>query len=568
MAGSPEVPIGRGALLAAVLAALPGHSAAPSFHIWRLENGALVADAPDTPLAVGSLQKPFVAKAWALTHPGEPSPRFRCGPGDLCWYQPGHGELGLTRATAVSCNTYFLRLAEAVPLPELAAELAAEGFAQAPEAPADAVGLGGALAIRPSALLAAYRNLTHAPWPAGEPLRQEVLAGLREAALAGTAKGLGHRGFWAKTGTVALGPLHTLGFALAVDDAGWAILGRLGPGTGRQAALALAGALDRLRPGAPRIPAAPDRTSASPVPRAAPAQVRVRLFELLGSRRLRLRNLGPDPVPAGAGYLGAGAAMELRRGDTAGPGLLELSAPGTLLVRRIQGEVSRPGPVLATLPLREYVSGVLAGELPHGAPELRIQLGAAVLRFLAQGPRHPDADVCDNTHCALFIGRGPRLDWRNGARTEVGALDDAAWNAIQAAATRPGPDRWTAHCGGRPLSARFVWGAGDPAPAPCPRHSGPAQAWVRAWSAEAVASAFGGSVRRLAVVTEDGVWGLRVWAGREPRTLRFDQAHRLLAAVLGWDALPSPADSVTPAPGGFRAQGVGAGHRVGLCLGD
>jgi hypothetical protein len=91
---------------------------------------------------------------------------------------------------------------------------------------------------------------------------------------------------------------------------------------------------------------------------------------------------------------------------------------------------------------------------------------------------------------------------------------------------------------------------------------------VRAWSAEAVASAFGGSVRRLAVVTEDGVWGLRVWAGREPRTLRFDQAHRLLAAVLGWDALPSPADSVTPAPGGFRAQGVGAGHRVGLCLGD
>ena len=47
----------------------------------------------------------------------------------------------------------------------------------------------------------------------------------------------------------------------------------------------------------------------------------------------------------------------------------------------------------------------------------------------------------------------------------------------------------------------------------------------------------------------------------------YDDAHRALAAVLGWGALPSPPDRVTRTATGFRAEGVGAGHRVGLCLG-
>jgi len=551
----------RIAALLMLAGGLPG-LAGPVFSTWRLEPGGLVSERPDDPLPVGSLQKPFVAKAWALAHPGEPSPRFHCGPGG-CWFPAGHGDLGLVRATTVSCNTYYLRLAEQTPLAGLAGALAEEGFTSAPLDPGDAIGLGGALAIRPSALLAAYVRLTRTPWPAGEPVRREVLAGLREAALTGTARGLGHRGFWAKTGTVPLDALHTTGLALAVDDAGWAILGRLEPGTGREAAQALAAALDRYRPGAPRLAAAPPRAW----PAGPPALVRVRLFELLGPRRFQVRNLGPDPVPCGGGFLGAGAAMELRPGGRAGPGLLEVTAPGTPLVRRIQGELTRPGEVVAMVPLREYVSGVLAGELPHGSPGLQVELGAAVLRFLARGPRHPDAEVCDSTHCAHFVGRGPLLDWKQGTQTPAPVLADAAWTAIQAAARQPGPEHWTAHCGGRPLSARFVWGEGDDQARPCLRH-GPAPPWTRTWRAADLARAFGGPVRNLAVTTDGGVWGLRVWAGAAPRTLRFDLAHRLIAGVLGWDALPSPADSVTAVPGGFRVQGVGAGHRVGLCLGD
>ena len=78
--------------------------------------------------------------------------------------------------------------------------------------------------------------------------------------------------------------------------------------------------------------------------------------------------------------------------------------------------------------------------------------------------------------------------------------------------------------------------------------------------------AFGGPVAAVTVAHEDGVWVLRVRTGPGSRSFNYDQAHRLLAKVLGWGGLPSPADTVEPVPGGFRASGVGLGHRVGLSL--
>jgi len=189
------------------LAILPAAGADARLTLWRLEpgGGAMVSDAPDLPVPVGSLLKPFLAKAWAAAHPYQPSPRFACGPDDHCWLRSGHGELGLAGALTVSCNTYFLRLAEAIPMEVLAATLEAEGFQTRPRSARQALGLdgsGNALAIAPSALLRAYARLVREPWPGAEPIRREVLAGLREAALTGTAAHLGHRGFWAKTGTV------------------------------------------------------------------------------------------------------------------------------------------------------------------------------------------------------------------------------------------------------------------------------------------------------------------------------------------------------------------------------
>ncbi|NTV76128.1 MAG: hypothetical protein HGA66_18235, partial [Holophaga sp.] len=75
-------------------------------------------------------------------------------------------------------------------------------------------------------------------------------------------------------------------------------------------------------------------------------------------------------------------------------------------------------------------------------------------------------------------------------------------------------------------------------------------------------------VERLEVGEDDGVRVLRIWRDGAARSLKFDQAHRLVANVLGWDALPSPADDVEMTEGGFRVRGHGQCHRVGLCLGD
>ena len=601
---------------------------------WTLEQGRVEfgPGAAAVPMAVGSLQKPFVAKAWAAAHPHSPTPRFRCGPGSACWFPSGHGELGLSRALAVSCNAYFRALAKDTPPSVLEGTFKAEGFSSMPistdmneggprgrfapspsplvllgeafvvpgQSPATtsdlAIGLAGpegALLITPGDLLEAYERLVREPWPLGEAVRDQVLAGLREAALKGTAGGLGQRGWWAKTGTVLIeegDPTRTAGLVMAVDDAGWAVLAKLEPGTGRQAAAAIAPALARLRPWQairrtvgqphPRSPT-PVATQARPTSTSA---VLVRLLELLGLKHLEVRNLSASPMPAGRHFLGPGAMKVLHAGDRIGPGLMEIHDPATGLARRFEGSLAcgrtaKGGLSLtATLTRREYVSGVLAAELPHASSDRRIKLGAAMLRFLAKGPRHGSVDVCDSTHCAWFVGRGPRVAWvtpRQAVHRPEEAVDplnglpDADWTAMQAAAERPGPDLWTAHCGGRPLSPHAVWGHGDTAVQPCPRH-GPDQSrpWMRSWKDADLAKAFGAPVRGLRIEMDDGTWTLRTESDRGAWTLRYDDAHRRLATVLGWDALPSPADAIEAVPGGYRVHGVGWGHRVGLCLGE
>ena len=232
------------------------------FRLWTA-GGAEVGGSD--PIAVGSLSKPFVAQAWAETHPQGDAPVVTCDRRSGCWRSSGHGTLDLRQAAAVSCNTYFRALARVVPAQRLAAVLRANGFVVPAALSADgAIGLPAVaepLRIAPAQLLAAYVKLTREPWPAGERHRAVLLAGLRDGALDGTSAAMHTRGLWAKTGTVrsAAGPAwRTAGLALAVDDAGWAALGMLDPGTGREAAGRMAGVMaervtsggtNRLAPG-------------------------------------------------------------------------------------------------------------------------------------------------------------------------------------------------------------------------------------------------------------------------------------------------------------------------------
>jgi hypothetical protein len=268
----------------------------------------------------------------------------------------------------------------------------------------------------------------------------------------------------------------------------------------------------------------------------------------------------------------------LNAGERLGESLWRLALPDRPLDRTVKAaltpEASRDGrlEVVAEMEARDYVSGMIAGELPDGSRARRVELGAAALRLRAVGPRHAHADFCDTTHCAWFIGRGPRLRWPSPRQpvvesAPVRALEDEEWTAIVAAARQPGPVHWTAHCGGQPLSEYAVWGRGDRRAPPCPLHAGaPPAPWTRFWPDDALQQAFGARVTRIDATVEDGVHRLLVESGGTTRRLLYDDAHRALASVLGWDALPSPPDRVTRAAAGFRAEGVGSGHRVGLCL--
>ena len=558
--------------LAAVAAASLLVAAAPRqghLDTWRRDAAGAVSGAAGADVAapVGSLQKPFVAKAWAAAHLHEPTPRWRCD-GRSCWRPSGHGTLGLARATSVSCNAAFLALAAETPPGVLRSTLLAEGFVvdgtMTPEA---AIGLGDSVTIAPRRLLEAYSRLTRTPWLAGDAVRREVLAGLRWAAEDGTARGVGRRGVWAKTGTVdapARRGLETIGWAVAVDDAGSSSLARLSPGTGRQAAAALGPLLARR---AATSATAPD------------GRVRVSLFEAMEPRSIRATNRGSAPVAGARGFVGAGAAVWLQPGDRLGESLWELSLSDPALLRTVKAALeveARDGGglgVVAAMEAREYVTGVLGAELARGTPSQRVALGAAALRLRAQGPRHAPADFCDTTHCAWFIGRGPRLRWPSPTRAiadddAVRPVQDEEWTRMVEASRRPGPMYWTTHCGGRPLSAWAVWGSGERTAASCPLHApGTSRPWTRSWGDDDVARAFGGRVTRLEVAPEDGVFRLLVETPGGTRRLLYDDAHRALAAVLGWDALPSPPDRVTRAAAGYRAEGVGGGHRVGLCLG-
>jgi hypothetical protein len=150
----------------------------------------------------------------------------------------------------------------------------------------------------------------------------------------------------------------------------------------------------------------------------------------------------------------------------------------------------------------------------------------------------------------------------------VRPLDGAEWERVIEESRAPGPSYWTSHCGGRPLSTHTLWGDGDRSAVACPVHGAAStRPWVRIWPDEALARAFGAPVSRVDVTWPDGVYHLEVTTPRGAENLLYDEAHERLAAALGWGAMPSPPERVARTGAGFRAEGVGLGHRVGLCLG-
>ena len=146
--------------------------------------------APDDPVPLGSLVKPFTALAYGEEH-NFLFPEFDChGKSDRCWLPRGHGHIGLVQAVAQSCNAYFLALATDVKASSVAAVLRRYSIYDVGEkVPAESlVGLGSAWKISPVRMLRAYVELVHRR---DQPGAAEVVHGMQVSEVSGTGVAVG-----------------------------------------------------------------------------------------------------------------------------------------------------------------------------------------------------------------------------------------------------------------------------------------------------------------------------------------------------------------------------------------
>ena len=153
-------------------------------------------------IPVGSLVKPFTALAYAEGHSFR-FPEFTCSPGQ-CWYQRGHGRLGIAKAIAFSCNSYFISLAGEVRAAEVSAVAKRFGL-NGPGQNASAEMMAGEHGVwreSPDTLARAYAELIGSRT---QPGVREIVAGMSGSAKWGTALGLAKEApniqALAKTGT-------------------------------------------------------------------------------------------------------------------------------------------------------------------------------------------------------------------------------------------------------------------------------------------------------------------------------------------------------------------------------
>jgi cell division protein FtsI/penicillin-binding protein 2 len=156
----------------------------------------------DAAIPVGSLVKPFTAIAYAEAHVFQ-FPEFTCTPG-ACWYPQGHGKLNIVRATAFSCNAYFINLATEVSAAQVETVarrfgLNGPGQSASPDAMA---GRYGVWQETPEALAKAYAELLARR---EQPGVREIVKGMAMSAREGTAVGITNQkpkvAALAKTGT-------------------------------------------------------------------------------------------------------------------------------------------------------------------------------------------------------------------------------------------------------------------------------------------------------------------------------------------------------------------------------
>jgi cell division protein FtsI/penicillin-binding protein 2 len=161
-----------------------------SYLLMDIRSRRIIAErweSDDAQIPVGSLVKPFTALAYAEAHWFR-FPEYTCSPGQ-CWYPRGHGKLGIVKAVAFSCNSYFVHLDGGVRSTEVSVVARRFGL-NGPGDGASAEMMAGEHGVwreSPEALSRAYAELIRSR---SQPGVREIVAGMAGSAKWGTALAL------------------------------------------------------------------------------------------------------------------------------------------------------------------------------------------------------------------------------------------------------------------------------------------------------------------------------------------------------------------------------------------
>ncbi|HEY3380241.1 MAG TPA: SpoIID/LytB domain-containing protein [Vicinamibacterales bacterium] len=223
------------------------------------------------------------------------------------------------------------------------------------------------------------------------------------------------------------------------------------------------------------------------------------------------------------------------------------------------------------IPLEEYVGRVVSGEVGGRAGDEAEKAVAIVARTFAlvnQGRHAAEGfDLCDLTHCQV-MGR---------ASVRGVAAARATEGQVVLFGGQPAPVFYTASCGGYSEKPSRVWpkavdqGYLVSRPEPGCARSSAWQSDVSAQSLERalrVAGLRGGALRDLRVLerSESGRV-IRVQVdGFSPPALGGEEFRLAVGRSLGWQHLKSTLFDVRRTAAGYRFDGRGSGHGVGLCV--
>lgn len=234
--------------------------------------------------------------------------------------------------------------------------------------------------------------------------------------------------------------------------------------------------------------------------------------------------------------------------------------------------VARPagGYDVLHVPIEEYVSRVVGGELGGRAPTAAAEAMAVTVRTFARAHRGRHAaegfDLCDLTHCQVMGRATPATDAAAAATASLVLFDGA----------RVADVYHSAWCGGHTQVPSRAWpGATDHVY--LPSQSDQACAAEPAWTSEIpepklrqalhAAGLKGDRVTSFTVVARDASGRAQTVraAGMRPESLSANAFQLAAGRVLGWQVVKSTRFEVRQTATGVSLTGRGLGHGVGLC---